>query len=129
MRNIKVPADVTVQPTPEDQRKFEAARAAGGSAVAQPHEVYSFKRFAFAVWLEDTRASTAGDRFSLAMQRRWGKVIDKFEAACAGDTISLDDQDWSTLCKIVETPSAMVAPSAMRQLFVFSDAVLEAKGA
>jgi hypothetical protein len=126
MRYIQVPADVTLPLAPEVQRQIDVERAAGRPVVTPALEVFSVKRFAFTMWLEDPRAMMSGDRFSLAMQRRWGKVIDKFEVASAGDTIMVDDQDWTVLCKIVEAPQAIVTPSAMRHLFVFSDAVIEA---
>lgn len=93
-----------------------------------PAVEWTFIRAATLLWLEDTRPTQTpdGKGFSIVKQRRWIKVIDKFEAAEAGDWISLDDEDYAALKQVVECPARAFAAADMRSCIAFSDAVLAA---
>ena len=119
MKHFQVPQDVQVRPL-----KVMAQDGAKG-------EQWSFLKFATFVWLEDTRGYTVigpdgAKGFSIVKQRRWIKVIDKFEAARAGDWISLDDEDYAALKPIVESPGRACPAATMIACMPFSEAVLSA---
>ena len=93
-----------------------------------PAMEWTFLRAATLLWLEDTRPTQTpdGKGFSIVKQRRWIKVIDKFEAASAGDWISLDDEDYAALKIVVESPSRSFAAADMIATMPFADAILAA---
>jgi hypothetical protein len=121
MRHFQVPQDVTVRPLKAIQIDQPAARG----------EMWSFLKFATLIWLEDTRAYMVAapdgtKTFSIVKQRRWIKVIDKFEAAKPGDWMSLDDEDYVALRAVVETPGRSFPAAVMIACMPFSEVVLEA---
>lgn len=70
---------------------------------AKPEKI-SFSRFSTFIWLDDARGYSDDKGMSVVKLRRWQKLIDKFEAAKPGDWISLDDEDYDALRRIVENP-------------------------
>jgi hypothetical protein len=89
----------------------------------------TFLVFATTCWLNDPQAILdAQGKPNLVKQKRWFKVIDLFEASKPGDWITLDDEDYATLVKIVQAP-ATVYPSlrVMQAALPFSEAVLQAR--
>jgi hypothetical protein len=93
-------------------------------------ESLSFQKFSSFIWLDDSRAFTEGDKQSIEKLRRWQKVIDKFEAAQPGDWIELEDQDYNTLKRIVESPARafqMNNTQLMLATLPYVDLVLNAK--
>ena len=120
MRHFQVPEDVVVKPLKailQDQPQAKGER-------------WSFLKFATLIWLEDPRgysvATPEGKAFSIGRQRRWIKVIDKFEAAKVHDWISLDDEDYEALKTVVETPSRSLTAALMIACMPFSEVVLAA---
>lgn len=96
--------------------------------VNMASEKISFLRFATLCWLDDARAySNERGEGSIMKMRRWQKVIDKFEAAKQGDWISLEDEDYAVLKKIVESPVRQFSTPAMLACMPYADAVLDAK--
>ena len=83
----------------------------------------SFLEFATFVWLDDPAAYAGG----MVAQHRWAAVIAKFEAAKVGDWITLEDQDYVSLKKVVEAPTRKFADSRITMGCIpFSDVVLGA---
>jgi hypothetical protein len=119
MKHFQVPSEITIKPWI-------------AQVIEQPNvkpEKMSFLKFATFIWLEDSRpyASDDGRGFSVVKQRRWIKVIDKFEAAKPGDWISLDDQDYVALKAVVEAPNRLFPSTAtMMSCLPFSEVVLTA---
>ena len=121
MKHFQVPQDAPVKPLKAILQDQPSARG----------ELWSFLKFATLIWLEDTRGYTVvgpdgAKAFSIVKQRRWIKVIDKFEAARAGDWISLDDEDYAVLKPIVESPGRAFPAAVMIACMPFSEAVLSA---
>lgn len=108
MKTICVPQPITVSAPPE----------LGSSA---PPEEISFLKFALLSWLDDPRAIADG----FAKTVRWAEVLRTFRSAT--DTIELDDEDYATLRRIVESPAGRLPPTIAIQLIPFSEAVLCAK--
>lgn len=90
-------------------------------------EKVSFLKYATFSWLDDPRAYTDGQQGSIVKMKRWQKVIEKFEAAKPGDFLELEDQDWTTLKKLVEAPGRFFPTPVVMACMAFSDAVLNAK--
>jgi hypothetical protein len=90
--------------------------------------VQSFFEFATFVWLDDPAAySDANGKSSIVAQQRWQKVIEKFEATKPGDWITLEDQDYVSLKKVVEFPTRKFVDSRITMACIpFSLAVLGA---
>ena len=81
--------------------------AGDGNNVAKP-KMLSFLEYATTVWLDDPQAFIdAQGKSSHVKQNRWFGVIDKFERAKPGDWITLDDEDYATLVKIIKSPGRM----------------------
>ena len=121
MKHFQVPQDAPVKPLKAILQDQPSARG----------ELWSFLKFATLIWLEDTRGYTVvgpdgAKAFSIVKQRRWIKVIDKFEAAKPGDWISLDDADYETLKTVVEAPGRSFPAAIMIACMPFSEVVLEA---
>ena len=121
MMHIQVPYDVEVKPW---------AAILSTMPDAQPQKL-SFLTYATATWLDDERAWINDDgKQSVVKLRRWGKVIDAFEKTKPGQWISMDDEDYGTLKRIVESPKKVFtqAPTQIALAAIpFVDAVLEAK--
>lgn len=113
MKTITVPADLTVHPPPY---------LIDGKQAAEP-QILSFQRYAYQIWLDDARAFEG----SFAKQVRWAKVVEKFAGIKPGDEIALEDEDYATLRKIVESPKGSFPGSFAVQLIAFPQAVLDAK--
>ena len=98
------------------------------SDPSTPPEVVAFLEFAENVWLDDVRAcANLQGQSSLVQQNRWYGVIDKFEGTKVGDWVTLDDQDYAVLRRIVEAPArAYKGMRTMRACLPFSEAVLGA---
>lgn len=118
------------------QVPFEAVEVKPWAAIlaanpdAKPGKV-SFREWASLIWLDDPRAYTneRGEQ-SIVKLRRWQKVIDLFELAKPGDWISLEDDDYEALKKIVESPTRAFAQNATLIALAcmpYTDAVLDAK--
>lgn len=116
MKCFQVPADVVVTP-------WASTLAANPSAKP---ESLSFVRYALTVWLDDRRAYTQEQTFSLVKQKRWLAVIAKFQAAAVGDWIAVDDEDYAVLKTIVERPTSAMPMAHSMAAIPFSDAVLAA---
>jgi|SRR5580693_879647 hypothetical protein len=99
MKSFQVPFDMAIAPR---KAELELDPAAKG-------ERCSFRKFATFIWLDDPRAYTEGEgplaKIVFSKQVRWAKVCEKFESALPSEWITLDDQDFETLKKIVESPS------------------------
>jgi|HubBroStandDraft_2_1064218.scaffolds.fasta_scaffold05875_5 hypothetical protein len=101
--------------------------AGDANNVAKP-KTLTFLEFATTVWLDDPQACVdAQGKSSLVKQNRWFGVIGKFERAKPGDWITLDDEDYVTLVKIVRSPTR-IFPSirTMQAGAPFSEIVLQA---
>jgi hypothetical protein len=87
-----------------------------------------FLRFAEEIWLKDPRGGLDKDNNgSLVSQRRWFNVIAKFQAAKPGYWITLDDEDFAVLKKIVESPKRSFQDLEVTMACIpYSDAVLAA---
>src|ERR1700684_2703687 len=118
MKHFQVPFPVKTKP-------LKAMKDGPAPAVAVE---WVFLKVATLLWLEDTRPTQTpdGKGFSIVKQRRWIKVIDAFEAAEAGDWISLDDEDYQALKEVVEAPARSFAAADMIAGMPFSAAVLAA---
>jgi hypothetical protein len=121
MKHFQVPQDVTVRPLKAMLQDQPAAKG----------ERWSFLKFATFIWLEDARPYTTSmadgtKSFSIVKQRRWIKVIAKFEDAKPGDWMSLDDEDYVALRAVVETPGRSFPAAVMIACMPFSEVVLEA---
>ena len=116
MKCFQVPADVVVTP-------WSSTLAVNPNAKP---ESLSFVRYALTVWLEDRRAYTQEQTFSLVKQKRWLAVIAKFQAAAVGDWIAVDDEDYAVLKTIVERPTSAMPMAHSMAAIPFSDAVLAA---
>jgi hypothetical protein len=95
-------------------------------------EPMSFLRFATMIWLNDPRAITEEGKTtqSVLRIRKWSKVIDAFEAAKPGDWITMSDEDFEVLKRIVEHPQHAFQMNNMATMLAcmpFVDAVLAAK--
>jgi hypothetical protein len=90
--------------------------------------IQSFLEFAMFVWLDDPAAySDANGKSSIVAQKRWQKVIEKFETTKPGDWITLEDQDYVSLKRVVEAPTRKFVDSRITMACIpFSDAVLGA---
>jgi hypothetical protein len=91
-------------------------------------EPLSFRKFSTFIWLDDARAITddAGKQ-SVVKLRRWLAVVAKFERAKPGDWITLEDEDYATLKKIVEAPiRSFQGTSAAMACLPYTDLVLSA---
>ena len=88
----------------------------------------TFLVFATTVWLDDAQACLDPQgKFSLVKQRRWFDVITQFETTKPGDWITLEDQDYATLRRIVEAPQkGFPSLRTMQAGLPFSDVVLGA---
>ncbi len=91
-------------------------------------EIKTFLQFATYIWLDDPSAITdAQSKFSVVKQHRWSAVIGKFEATKPGNWITLEDEDYVVLRKIVEAPSRVFpGNNVMMACLPFSDVVLSA---
>lgn len=115
MREITPPADITV-----------LDRSTGlpivDSATGQPAEPFSFRRVAFWLWLNDSRASQ-----SVVKLARWVKVVDAIDKSKPLVPFTLDDEAWTMLKEIVETTGTPLGALIGTQLLPHFNAVLDAK--
>ena len=117
MRHIQHPQDIYVKP-------WTAILAMEPNAKP---EKMSFLRYASTIWLDDQRALLDDkNHVSLIRTRRWQKVLDAFENSKPGEWISLEDEDYKTLQKIVESPAKLVSVPLTLGCIAFSEAVLQA---
>lgn len=121
MKHIQVPFEVvTVKPWATILEQLPDAKP----------EAITFLRWATFMWLDDPRGFTSDTGAqSIIKMRRWQKVIDKFEVAKPGQYISLDDDDYETLKKIVESPARVFQQNTTQvtlSCLLYVDAVLNA---
>ena len=120
MKYFQVPVTVVVKPPPELLKVKP-------DIMPDP---FPFAHWADFMWLDDARAYVSGTEPSVVKLRRWAKVIEAFEVAKPGDWISLEDQDYATLTKIVESPQKIFQHNHTRIAIAclpYVDAVLGAK--
>jgi len=115
MRIITVPADIIVDPP-------EPVAAAIRRLGDKLPKTFTFQRYALEVWLNDPRAIKGG----FVQQCRWTNVVHKFLTAQPGDTIALEDIDFSTLREIAVTPQVVPFPLIAMYLTAFTEAVFNA---
>jgi hypothetical protein len=117
MKHFRIPEDIHISPWPAVLATNPAAKP----------ERMSFHKFASFVWLDDQRAYTdARGEGSIVKMRRWGRVIGVFESGKPGAWVSLDDEDFTALKKIVEAPTRFFPVPITIACLAFSDAVLAA---
>lgn len=114
------------------QVPFEAVLVKPWAAVleatpdAKP-EPMPFLKFATFIWLDDPRGySDDLGKQSIVKMRRWLAVVARFESSKPGEWITLEDDDYATLKKIVESPTRSFGTPAMMSCLPFSDIVLNA---
>jgi hypothetical protein len=111
MKHFQVPSDIQLR----NPQTGESIKGADGKSITKKFLVHAFD-----CWLNDSRAGEGPVNL-----RRWMKVVEIFKAATTW--ISLEDQDYSILRTIVESPKNTYAnPLIDMQLLPFSEAVLGA---